>query len=179
MRKNFYGGPRGFSSTLENSQIIIAHHNEVVNNEDEVYCLGDCMLNNNDYGLEMIKSLKGKIHIICGNHDSNTRIELYKTLPNVVEVCEAKTIKVGKQLYFLCHYPAITSNYDDKPYHSHLINLHGHTHQKTNFIDNDNPFIYHVGVDSHGCYPVSIEEVSKDIHEKVQELYVKKQRGGS
>ena len=93
-RKNFYGGPRGFSSTFENSQTIVAHHNEVVSDEDDVYCLGDCMLNDNDYGLEMIKSLKGKIHIIRGNHDSDTRIELYKTLPNVVEVCEAKTIKV-------------------------------------------------------------------------------------
>lgn len=169
-RKNFYGGPRGFSSTFENSQTIVAHHNEVVSDEDDVYCLGDCMLNDNDYGLEMIKSLKGKIHIIRGNHDSDTRIELYKTLPNVVEICEAKTIKVGKQHYFLCHYPTFTANYDDKPYHNHMINLFGHTHQQSNFF-NDNPFMYHVGVDSHNCYPVSIEQISEDIHKKVEELY--------
>lgn len=169
-RKNFCGGPRGFNSTFENSQTIVAHYNEVVSNEDDVYCLGDCMLNDNDYGLEMIKSLKGKIHIIRGNHDNDTRIELYKTLPNVVEVCEAKTIKVGKQHYFLCHYPTFTANYDDKPYHNHMINLFGHTHQQSNFF-NDNPFMYHVGVDSHNCYPVSIEQISEDIHKKVEELY--------
>ena len=54
---------------------------------------------------DFIRSLNGTKIIIRGNHDSDTRIELYKTLPNVVEVCEAKTLKVGKQHYFLCHYP--------------------------------------------------------------------------
>lgn len=31
--------------------------------------------------------------------------------------------------------------------------------------------MYHVGVDSHNGYPVSIEQVSEDIHNKVQEQY--------
>ena len=100
-------------------------------------------------------------------------MNLYKSLLNIVEICEAKTIKIGKQHYFLCHYPTFTANYDDKPYHNHMINLYGHTHQQTNFYNN-NPFMYHVGVDSHNCYPVSIEEIDKDIHEKINELYKEK-----
>ena len=168
--KEFLYKPRGFSNIEEHDKKIIENWNNVIEKDDIIYHLGDVMLNNSEKGLEYLKSLNGEIHIILGNHCTPTRIELYKTLPNVVEVCEAKTIKVGKQHYFLCHYPTFTANYDDKPYHNHMINLYGHTHQKENFF-NDNPFMYHVGVDSHNCYPVSIEQISEDIHKKVEELY--------
>lgn len=172
-QKDFLYKPRGFNNSEENDTAIIENHNRLVAPEDEVYVLGDLMLGNNEHGLQCVKQLNGKIHIIRGNHDTDTRLELYKEIPNVVEICEAKTIKVGKQHYFLCHYPTITANYDDKPYHSHLINLFGHTHQQENFY-NDNPFMYHVGVDSHNCCPVSIEQVNKEIHNKINQLYKEK-----
>ena len=168
--KEFIYKPRCFNSPEENAEVIIKKYNEIITDEDDVYCLGDLILTDNEFGINCLKQLKGKIHVIRGNHDSDARLELYKTLPNIVEICEAKTIKIGKQYYFLCHYPTFTANYDDKPYHNHLINLFGHTHQQHNFYD-ENPFMYHVGVDSHNCYPVSIEQVSKDIHEKTEELY--------
>lgn len=171
--KEFLWGPRGLPSMFANSQAIVGNHNAIVKDEDDVYVLGDLMLGDNEYGLQMIKSLKGKLHIILGNHDTDTRIKLYEQLPNVVEITYAKVIKVGKQHYFLCHYPTMTANYDDKPYHNHIINLYGHTHQQTNFYNN-NPFMYHVGVDSHDCYPVSIEQINEDIHDKVNELYKEK-----
>lgn len=171
--KEFLWGPRGLPSMFANSQAIVGNHNAIVKDEDDVYVLGDLMLGDNEYGLQMIKSLKGKLHIILGNHDTDTRIKLYEQLPNVVEITYAKVIKVGKQHYFLCHYPTMTANYDDKPYHNHMINLYGHTHQQTNFYNN-NPFMYHIGVDSHDCYPVSIEQINEDIHDKVNELYKEK-----
>lgn len=173
--KEFLWGPRGLPSMFANSQAIVGNHNAIVKDEDDVYVLGDLMLGDNEYGLQMIKSLKGKLHIILGNHDTDTRIKLYEQLPNVVEITYAKVIKIGKQYYYLSHYPTICSNYDDKPYHNHMINLFGHTHQKGNFywLDEyeENPFMYHVGVDSHGCCPVSAEQVSEDIHNKINELH--------
>ena len=171
--KEFLWGPRGLPSMFANSQAIVGNHNAMVKDEDDVYVLGDLMLGDNEYGLQMIKSLKGKLHIILGNHDTDTRIKLYEQLPNVVEITYAKVIKIGKQHYYLSHYPTMTANYDDKPYHNHMINLYGHTHQQTNFYNN-NPFMYHVGVDSHDCYPVSIEQINEDIHDKVNELYKEK-----
>lgn len=173
--KEFLWGPRGLPSVYANSQAIVGNHNSMVADNDDVYVLGDLMLGDNEYGLQMIKSLKGKLHIILGNHDTDTRIKLYEQLPNVVEITYAKVIKIGKQHYYLSHYPTICSNYDDKPYHNHMINLFGHTHQKGNFywLDEyeENPFMYHVGVDSHGCCPVSAEQVNKDIHKKIDELH--------
>ena len=173
--KEFLYKPRGFNSNKENDETIIRNWNLIVGDNDDIYHLGDVMLNNNEQGIEYLKQLKGRIHIILGNHCTDTRIKLYEQLPNVVEVTYAKVIKIGKQHYYLSHYPTICSNYDDKPYHNHMINLFGHTHQKGNFywLDEyeENPFMYHVGVDSHGCCPVSAEQVSEDIHNKINELH--------
>lgn len=172
-----WGGPRNCTSVEDNSEKIISKHNAIVKDEDDVYVLGDLMLGDYEYGLDKIKQLKGKIHIILGNHCTQNRIALYQTLPNVVEIVYSTLIKIGKQHYYLSHYPSFTANYDDKPYHSHIINLYGHTHQKNKFFTiegEENPFMYNVGVDAHDCAPVSIEEISKDIHEKVNELYQKR-----
>ena len=71
--------------------------------------------------------------------------------------------------FYVSHYPTLTSNLDnDAPLKKHVINLYGHTHQKTNFYQ-DTPFMYHVGLDSHDCYPVEIETIIADIHAKVDE----------
>lgn len=79
------------------------------------------MLNDNEGGVKKLQQLKGKIHVIAGNHDSTIRQDVYKILFD--EVCYATMIKIGKQHYYLSHYPTLTANYDDKPYHNHIINL--------------------------------------------------------
>ena len=162
--KPFLYEPRGFINQYDMNKAIIKNYNSVVNPEDEVYCLGDCMLSDNELGLQCIKSLKGKIHIIRGNHCTDNRIQLYKTCYNVVEVCDAKYLKYKRYKFYLSHYPTITENFDDD-HRIPLVNLYGHTHQKTNFYNN-NPYMYHVGLDSHNCYPVSIEQIIKDIKEE-------------
>ena len=168
--KSFLYEPRGFNDIKEHDNQIIQNWNSLIKPDDDVYHLGDVMLLNNELGIKYLQSLNGKIHIILGNHCTAIREELYRNCSNVVEVCLAKILKIKKQHYFLCHYPTITANYDDKPYHQHLINLYGHTHQQHLFY-NDNPFMYNVGMDAHNCEPVSIEQIDKDIHEKVQECY--------
>lgn len=175
--KEFMYLPRNFGSIEAHDLGVIQRWNEIVKSEDEVYHLGDIMLGDNEHGLKCLKQLNGKIHIIRGNHDTDSRLELYKAVDNIVEICEAKTLKINKQLYFLTHYPCITANYDDKPYHSHLINLHGHTHFKDKFY-NYNPFMYNVALDAHDCYPISIEQINEDIHNKINELYQEKIKGG-
>lgn len=180
-QKDFLWSPRGFKDSNEHDWTVIKNFNDILKPDDDLYILGDCMLGDNEHGLDCLGRLPGKLHIIRGNHDTDIRLELYKQLSNVIEICEAKTIKIGKQHYFLCHYPTFTANYDDKPYHSHLINLFGHTHQKEKFyIPGDplwtdaNPFMYCVCLDAHNCCPVSIEQINEDIHNKINELYKKK-----
>ena len=162
--------PRGFSSIEEHDNIIIQNFNQIISSDDDLYILGDLMLGDNTYGLKCLKKLNGKLHIVYGNHCTDVRKELYKTLPNVVEILGyAGMLKYKKWRFYLSHYPTITDNLNDfsKPWEQ-IKCLYGHTHQKTNFY-NDNPLLYHVGVDSHNCYPVSIDQVVEDIENKFQE----------
>ena len=149
---------------------IIERHNAIVKPDDDVYVLGDCIMNDNEEGIKCIKQLKGKIHIIRGNHDSDARIALYKECWNVVEVCDAKYLKVGKQSFFLSHYPCLTSNFDmNKPLNRKIINLCGHVHTNDRWLDFDKGLIYHVEMDAHNCTPVLLEDIINEITEKIKE----------
>lgn len=159
--------PRGFSSINEMNETLVRNYNQLVAKYDEVYILGDIMLNDNNMGLQLFNQLNGKIHIIRGNHDTNTRIELYKSCPNVVEISEGKHINYNGYHFFLCHYPTLTANYtDEKKLKSRLLNICGHTHTKDRFCDMDKGIIYHVEVDAHNCYPVNIEQIIDEIKEE-------------
>ena len=163
--KPFIWEPRGFKNQWEMNEAIISKYNSIVQPEDDVYCLGDVMLNDNEEGLRCLKQLKGKIHIIRGNHCNDTRLQLYATCYNVVEVCDAKYLKVGKQNFFLSHYPCLCSNKDnEKPLKTRTINLCGHSHYQNRFKDMDKGLIYHVECDAHKCTPVSVDEILKDIN---------------
>jgi len=159
--RDFLYKPRGFNSIKEHDEQIIKNWNEIVTDEDEVYILGDLMLNDNEDGIRKLQQLKGKIHIICGNHDENTRIELYKILPNVVEVVYALQLKIGKYYFFLCHYPVLVHNYDDN---KKIWNIHGHTHSKNIFSENKH--CYNVCLDAHNNKPIEINEIITDIQKQ-------------
>ena len=158
---------RGFKTVEEMNETIISHFNERVQENDTLFLLGDIMLGS-DYeaGAALINRLNCKnIKIIRGNHDTNKRIEIYQTLcPNVEFLGWADVIRLNKRNYYLSHYPTLVNNFDE----TQPFNLYGHTHQKTSFYQ-DMPMNYHVGVDSHNCYPVSIEEIEQDIANKIEE----------
>ena len=163
--KEFLYGPRNFTNVEDMNAAIIKNWNDIIRDDDEVYVLGDLMLTDQEKGMECLRQLKGKIHIILGNHDTDNKVELYKTLPSVVEIADALRINIDGYHFFLTHYPCITSDsyQQGKPLKKRLINLYGHTHQQTCFYKNDNPCIYHVGLDSHECKPVSVKEIIFDI----------------
>ena len=167
--KNFLYEPRGFKNIYDHDNAIIKNWNSIVQPEDEVYLLGDVMLNDNNYGLSCLKQLKGNIHIIRGNHCTNARVDLYKDCSNVVEVCDAKWLTYSKQKFFLSHYPTLTDNHDDGKPLSRIISLCGHVHTPDKWHDWDKGLIYHVEMDAHGCKPISIEQIIEDIKTKIEE----------
>ena len=165
--REFIWGSRGFKSVDEMENAIVTRHNKLVDVNDEVYMLGDAMLNDNEMGIWLIKQLKGHIHIICGNHDTDARRALYESCHNVVEVVDAKKLEYNGYHFFLSHYPCLCANYDDRrSLKKQCISLCGHTHTKDRFADWDKGRIYHVELDAFNCYPVSIEEIIMDCEEK-------------
>ena len=169
--REFIFGPRGFKDINEMNEAIVRKFNAIVSDEDELYLLGDCILGDTEQNIEYLKRLNGKIHIILGNHDTMARQSAYKSLNNILDVKYADMIKIktenGTFNFYLSHFPTHTANLDDHGELSHMIiNLYGHTHQKTNFYM-DNPTMYHVGVDSHGCFPVEINDIITDIKNQI------------
>lgn len=165
--REFVWGARGFKSIEEHDAEIIKRWNEVVTAEDDVYILGDLMLGDNVHGIQCLSQLNGKLHILTGNHCTSARQKLYHTLENMVEFCGcATTIKYKKKQLYLSHYPTITSNMDDggAPIKAKVINLCGHSHIKNRFKDMDKGLIYHVEIDCHNNFPISLDEILFDIN---------------
>jgi len=150
------------------NEAIIERHNSIVAPNDDVYVLGDLMLGDNEKGMECLRRLHGRLHIILGNHCTPTREAMYKVLPNVVEVAWALKLDYRKYHFFLSHFPSMTGNLGAESLHKVTCNLFGHTHSKEKFY-NDIPFMYNVAVDAHDCYPVCLDEIITDMNEKVEE----------
>lgn len=166
--REFIWKARGYESVQAMNLAQVQKWNFAVDNEDDVYVLGDLMLGDPS-NIEFIKQLKGKIHIVLGNHDTANREKMYRELPNVVEVAEVGIrLKYKKHHFILTHYPMLTGNLENESLRQMTLNLFGHTHQTTNFY-NDMPFMYHVGVDSHNGYPVPLDCIIEDMYAKVKE----------
>jgi calcineurin-like phosphoesterase family protein len=156
--REFVWGPRGFSNYMAHDNAIVKRWNEVVGPDDTVFHLGDVMLGDNSYGMDCLAELNGNIKIIPGNHDTATRLALYRKLPRVEVLGLAEMIKYKKYNFYLSHHPTITSNLEKAPYlRMHLINLFGHTHQQNKFYMSM-PYMFHVGMDSNNCTPVLLDD---------------------
>ena len=168
--REFIFKPRGFNTIQDHDTAIIQRWNSIITDQDEVYILGDLMLNNNENGIKCLKQLKGNKYFIRGNHDTDARINLYidEQGADIAFLGDATTLKYKGYHFYLSHYPTLTSNLEKESLKQMTLNLYGHTHQKTNFYE-DRPYMYHVGVDSHYCYPVSIDQIIQDMNNKVKE----------
>lgn len=163
--REFLWGPRGFKSSKEHDEAIIANWNSVVSPEDDVYVLGDIMLGDNEWGRECMNKLEGRIHLIRGNHDTDHRwYEVYPYIHTVEEMCGWGHMLCYRKYHFLLtHWPADTDNYDDdKGLRTKIISISGHTHRKEK-MHNGNPIKYNVALDAHNNYPVLLDDIIADI----------------
>lgn len=169
--KPFIYEPRGFKNVHDMNAAIVSNWNAIVQPDDDVYVLGDLMLNDNEAGLKLIHQLKGNIHIILGNHDTDSRVELYSSCYNVCSIEYATVLKYNGYRFYLSHYPTIATNYDqDKPLKRQTINLCGHTHAVDALSDITKGLIYHCELDAHDCRPICIDDIIGNLkhHFKLQ-----------
>ena len=167
--KPFIYGARGFENVEDMNEAIIRKWNEIVDEEDDVYVLGDLVMGP-ETNLQMLRRLKGRLHIVRGNHDTDTRWNFYQELPNVVEVDNCIYFSYDGYKFYLSHYPTITTRADaGKPLKKCLVNLCGHTHTKDPFEDWGIGMIYHCEVDAHDCAPVRIEDIIMDLKQKMSD----------
>lgn len=162
-QKNFIWQPRGFNSVEEMNEAIVERWNSVVEDDDIIYHLGDVMMgSDNEINLSLLKRLKGHKYLAYGNHDTNNRVSFFKKHCLFEDIQMGYRIKCKKLSCILTHCPTIVSNGNEVG----VLNFYGHTHQQTNFYADAagiRTYMYHVGVDSHNCYPVNIEDAIAEI----------------
>ena len=172
--REFIWKARGFNSVDEMNEETIRRFNEVVNPEDTVYILGDIALGGGsqetlEKAKALIERLNGSLYLIRGNHDTDNRISMYRDCKNVISCgLWATCIKYEGYHFYLSHFPTLTANLEKESLKQCTCNLYGHTHQTTNFYM-DMPMYYHVGVDSHNCYPVELDNIIEEMKAKVKE----------
>lgn len=172
--REFIWKARGFTSVQEMNEEIIKRHNALVRSDDDVYILGDSSLGGGDTQIladnkALIEQLNGKLHIIRGNHDTDRRVAMYESCKNVVgPILYADMLHYKGYHFYLSHFPTLTGNLEKESLKQCTCNLFGHTHQTTNF-HMDMPYLYHVGVDSHDCKPVLLDDIIKEMETKVIE----------
>ena len=163
---------RGFNSVEEMNEAIIERHNSLVAPDDEVYVLGDLCLGGGEWSImqanrALIERLNGHLHIVIGNHDTQSRIEMYMLCDNVETINYAEKIKYNGYHFFMTHFPCMTANLEKESLKQCTISLHGHTHSKNHFYM-DTPFLYQVGMDAHNCYPVLLDDAIEDMKNEVK-----------
>jgi len=132
---------RPFSNVEEMNETFIANWNQVVSEKDTVYHLGDFSMGN---PIQYLKRLKGRIHLVRGNHDKP------KDFIGLVESFNCiKTLKCNNLYIVLCHYPL--RSWDRKCHGSY--HAYGHVHgTEPKFC-----MSYDVGVDNNSYTPINLE----------------------
>jgi len=151
---------RPFSDVEDMNEVMIANWNRVVQPDDHVFHLGDFAMGGVEEWNSILDRLKGKIHLILGNHDLRT---VGSDCPKGFEdVCMQKIIMIGKHQIILNHYPLLCYSGADKK----TWQLFGHVHTNKNNIGSDAgrlqllfPTQYDVGVDNNDYTPVSFEKI--------------------
>ena len=169
--REFVWGVRGFESIEQMNNAIIQRHNSIVRPDEDVYVLGDLILggaNKLEEGLNLIKQMNGKLHIVRGNHDTNERWKAYMNLPNVVEQQNSLYLKYKKYYFYMSHYPSLTGNLEKEKLKQMTLNLYGHTHQKSHFYE-DRPYMYCTCMDAHDCYPCNLNDIIIEMKDKMKE----------
>lgn len=166
--KEFIWGARGFDSVEEHDSEILRRWNSTVTPKDNVYILGDLVMGTNESEWDRIFSqLNGTLIFVAGNHDTDHKIDYYCNNYDMIFLGWATPYHYSKYKHFyLSHYPTLVSNFEDKKF---VWNLSGHTHSQDKF-EYGRGHVYNVALDAHNCYPVSIEDIIKDITEYNKKL---------
>ena len=163
---------RPFASIQEMNEAMIAAWNERVTGRDTVYIIGDLLFRCADPE-SILRRLKGRKHLIVGNHDSSWMCEV-DTSKYFVSVNDLLVTTDGTRQLTLCHYPLLTWKHQKKSY---MIHGHIHANTDTDFF----PLIaarermLNAGADINGFIPVTFEELVEN-NRRFKEQWLQEQQ---
>ena len=164
---------RPFVDVEEMNRVLIENWNNVVNEDDIVFHLGDFSVGGAVEWTNLLDQLHGRIFLIIGNHDMNNVNQGF--MHRFIDVKMQMLISVGNQRLYLNHYPFLC--YGGSYRNTWQLFGHVHTSQNQTGLDGSRldylfPTQYDVGVDNNNFTPVSFEQVCIKIQ---QQIYKNKQ----
>ena len=147
---------RPFVTIEEMNEALITNWNRKVHRDDTVYIMGDMFFRTTDPE-PILQRLKGKKHLIVGNHDNQwmKKVDLDRYFETVELMKEASD---GQHGFTLCHYPLLSWNHQRRTWM-----IHGHIHEDTSM--DFWPLIFmrenvlNAGVDVNNYEPVTFAEL--------------------
>jgi calcineurin-like phosphoesterase family protein len=137
---------RPFSSVEEMNRTIIDNWNEVVEEDDFVYLVGDLAFGRRRSKMRYwLKKLNGNVILILGNHDKGY-------LDSIVHADKCVLFYKGKK-FLLIHDPKMVNSWDDWVIHGHE---HNNKPEKYPFMNGKNRTI-NVSVELINYTPISLD----------------------
>ena len=149
---------------------IIHNWNAVVQPNDDVYVLGDFSYGVSvEQAISYLKRLKGKKHLIIGNHDGkNLTDERFRSMFDSVD--SYLEILDKNRMVCLFHYPIAEWHgyFREKYYH-----IYGHVHNRENspgakFIRGEVK-AFNAGVDVNGFFPKTLDRLIAENNARISE----------
>ncbi len=155
---------RPFKHVDDMNEQMMKNWNNIVDNGDRVYVLGDFCLSNEDRATMWASKLNGQKFFIFGNHDKALRkSEKFKKSfiwCRDLEQIEVKNAQGEAQKIILCHFAMRTWNQS----HRGSWQLYGHSHGS--LPDDPHSLSLDVGVDCWNFTPVSFEQIAEKMSKK-------------
>lgn len=149
---------RPFTDVDEMNEVLINNWNLRIKDTDDVFIIGDLFFRIDNVE-EILSKLKGRKHLIMGNHDySWLKESLYKAFASIDNYLE---IHDCNHRIVLSHYPMLAYHRQSKAYM-----IHGHIHNDTLFdywhVLIKRERILNAGVDINDFMPVTFNELLKN-----------------
>lgn len=140
---------RPFETLEEMKQTLVNNWNTIINDNDEVYILGDLSFESPQKVNELLTNLKGIKHLIVGNHDEYLSSKKFdRTLFETITIASEVNYKGHK--FVMSHYPMYVNDLPTR----NIIALHGHTHKREMYHWNNT---YNVGCMHYDYKPVNLD----------------------
>lgn len=148
---------RPFENVHEMDMMMIQQWNSVVKDNDDVYILGDFCFKSVKQPMWYIKQLKGRKHLIIGNHDQKL-LKDEVAMKDIVSVEKMTYVNDGKYTCVLCHFPLAEWNH----YYKGAWHIYGHIHNRRDkayeFMKTQEKAL-NAGCMINGYTPVTIEQL--------------------
>lgn len=157
---------QNFDTVEQMNVFLINKWNQKVKDNDEVYILGDLTFRSGVSVKTYLMQLKGRKHLIIGNHDFQWQKNITNMKDYFESVSNMEVIRLDGKIITLCHYPLLEWNGSRRAKNQRTSIswlIHGHIHNTRDnvfeYIRDNLPCALNCGVDINGFEPVTFEEL--------------------